>query len=239
MFKRFCTIFIIFAFALPMVAALCMLLLWGLELLGIGDVGSVRAFIVSMFRVIPFTSPVALTADAAYFSPGNYVTAMAGSLAKGFLSAVFVGGVMYLIDGFLGKKIYKDMTQILAKLFGLVVGALILRFTNLLGELTAIITRYTLVVIIIVLILVLTRVLFMRHRAFSIMSIVKSLLRLFVNAVLTVVLCCYLAAFGSLAVAEPLVISQSILNVILIFLVSGVLVAAAFVVDKLVAIDMK
>lgn len=239
MFKRFCTIFIIFAFGLPLVAVLCLLLLWGLEVLQLGDVGSVRSFIISIFRIIPFANPVALAADAVYFSPVNYLLAIVNSFIKGFLSAFFVGGVMYLIDGFLGKKVYKDMTQILTKLFGLIVGALILRFTNLFNELTAIITRYTLVVFIIVLILILTRVLFMRQRAFSVMSIFKTLLKVLVNALVAVFLCCYLSALGTLAVADPLVISRCALNVILVFLVSGVFVSAAFIVDKLVAIDLK
>ncbi len=239
MFKRFCTIFIIFAFGLPLVAVLCMLLLWGLEALKLGDVGSVRSFIVSIFRVVPFASPIALAADAIYFSPVGCLAMIANTFIKEFLAAIFVGGVMYLIDGFLGKKIYRDMTQILTKFFGLIVGILILRFTNLLGELTAMITQYTLVVIIVVLILILTRVLFMRQKAFSAMSVVKTLLKVLINAVVVVILCCYLVMLGHLAVVDPLMLMHNILNVILVFLIFGLFAATAFIVDKFVAIDLK
>lgn len=235
MFKRFCKFFVASAFGLPLLALCCMFLLWLLGSMGVGFFQPVRSAVFSAMGFIPFAGGAAGALTAAYFSPRTYIDLVFGGFATNFLSAFFLGGVMYLIDGFLSKRRGRDSVKLFAKIFGLVVGSLILRFTNLMGELTAIVTRYALVVVIILLVLILSRVLFVGLRAFSIRGIFKTLLQTVVNAFVAVALGCYAGVVGSLAVMDIRMFIGNILYVCLTFLIGGFVFSVSMMVDKLVS----
>lgn len=239
MFKRFCKLFIASAFGLPLIAVCCMFLLWLFGILEVGFVQPVKSFILAAVQIIPFADTAISTANAACFSPGAYIELTANNFITEFLSAFFLGGVIYLIDGFLSKRRRKDSVTFFAKFLGLVVGSLILRFTNLMNELTAIITQYALVVIIIALILIVSRILFVGLKAFSVMGVAKTLLQTLLNAIVAVILGCYLGTLGCLAVANPVALSGSIVNVIVIFLISGFSIAISLVIDALMSNNLK
>lgn len=235
MFKRFCKFFVVSAFGLPLLALCLLLLLWLFDSMGVGFAGPVRSAVFSAMGFIPFANGTAGTLAAAGFAPGTYIDLVFGGFVTSFLSAFFLGGVMYLIDGFLSKRRGKDSVKLFAKIFGLVVGSLILQFTNLMGELTAIITRYALVVVIILLVLVLSRVLFVGLRAFSIRGVFKTLLQTVVNAFIAVALGCYLGAVGSLSVMDVRMFLANALYVCLVFLIGGFIFSVSMAVDKLVS----
>lgn len=235
MFKRFCKFFVASAFGLPLLALCLLLLLWLFDSMGVGFAGGVRPAVFSALRFVPFAGSAAETLAANCFAPEGYVDLVFGGFVTYFLSAFFLGGVMYLIDGFLSKRRGKDSVKLFAKIFGLVVGLLILQFTNLMGELTAIVTRYALVVVIILLVLVLSRVLFVGLRAFSIRGLLKTLLQTLVNAFIAVALGCYLGAVGYLVVADAGVVFRNILSVCLVFLLGGFIFSLSMAVDKLVS----